>query len=220
MGIELDQTPPPMCFLVSEAEDRRSRSQARSAAGVGFLVGTVLAAVLLAGSATFAFAADASNAGNGVLTPDATSPVLSGAKDGDYRVLFTAPTAFVVSDPGGKEIGKGVVGTAFAKQVKFTIAAGANAFAANDAFTLTVGIEAIKDERFVQLNFAGQDGSQIARGIAGYPVRAEAGVEKAFTLIDTDAQVRGSDLIWPAGATPAQIAEAAVQLRAQGIKIR
>jgi hypothetical protein len=61
---------------------------------------------------------------------------------GAYTVEFIAPTKFNVYDPFGNLLGKGATGTAFANQIGFTITADATAFAAGDAFTITVAVNA------------------------------------------------------------------------------
>jgi hypothetical protein len=218
------ENPHPFTFIVSEPEGPfRARDTAKAALNAAFLVGTVLGAQLTltpAGTVTSAAAPDADNTGNGALTLDAVAPVGAAAKDGIYRVVLTAATAFTVTDPNGKEIGKGTVGTAFAKDVKFVLAAGGTAFAAGDAFGITVGIESLKDQVFVPLNPAATDGSQIPAGISCHNVVANASVSPVFCLFDGPGEVRGSDLIWPGSITAAQKAEAVEGLRRLGIKIR
>ena len=87
--------------------------------------------------ATIAGAATAGNTGNGTI---GTLSVLPLAKNGAYKVTFSAATAFTVTDPFGNIIGAGVTGTAFSvgNQVQFTITAGGTAFVAGDSFTVTV----------------------------------------------------------------------------------
>lgn len=216
------EKPAPFTFLVSEPEGPfAARDVGIVPVNTAFVPGTVLGAYVLSIAATAAFTADAGNTGNGTLALDATTPVLAGAKDGDYRVVFNAATSFTVEDPTGKEIGKGATGTAFAKGVKFTIAAGGTAFVAGDAFTVTAGVESGKDQRYVPLNLAATDGTQFVAAIAGYGVIADASVEKKVAILTSGpAEVRGADLIWPAGITAAQKAEGLEQLRRLGIKAR
>lgn len=76
------------------------------------------------------------NTGNGTIGGLA---VEDGAKVGDYEVVFTAATAFDVTDPDGLIMASGSTGTEFsAAGVTFTITAGGTAFEADDAFTVTV----------------------------------------------------------------------------------
>lgn len=94
-------------------------------------------------TATYDAAATAkgTNTGNGVLTLG-TPKTLAGVMVGTYRVVFVEPVTnlgtFVVEDPNGTVIGEGVVGTAFATQVSFTIADGSTDFVAGDSFTIAV----------------------------------------------------------------------------------
>ena len=217
----LVETPHAFCFIVSESEGPfRSRDAVTVAVNQAFLPGQVLGSVGTPASETASAAADADNVGNGTLTLDAVAPIAAAAKDGAYRIVFTGPTAFTVTDPNGREIGKGATGGTFAKDVKFGLAVGGTPFAANDAFTVTVGREAIVDEAFVVLNPTGTDGSQVAKAIAGHRVYLDAAHTQRTTVFDGPGEVRGSDLIWPGGITAAQQAEAVQQLRALGIKIR
>ena len=219
-AIELVETPAPLTFIVSEPEGPyRSRDAVTFATNVSALPGTVLGAVGVPGLETISAVADADNVGNGTLTPDATAPIAAVAKNGAYRVVFTSATAFVVSDPAGVEIGKGAVGTAFSKDVKFVIAAGGTAFSANDAFNVLVGREAITDELYAPLNLADTNGLAVAKAIAGFRVVTTTATAKS-TVFNGPGEVRASDLIWPAGITAAQKAAAVQQLRALGIKPR
>lgn len=210
----------PMAFMVSEADGHRSRDVVSYALNVAISVAMVLGAAVVPAAATTAASADAENTGNGTLTMDATAPVTGAVKNGDYRVVFTSATAFNVTDPNGKDIGKGAVGTAFAKELKFNIAAGATAFAANDAFTIRVGVEGIKDELFGPLDPAATDGRQIARAIAGYPVSANPLTNPSGLVVNKDCEVVASTLVWPAGISAAAKAEAIEQLASRGIKLR
>src|SRR5262245_22337793 len=69
--------------------------------------------------------AGAGNTGNGVVTLNAT-PFGASVKAGTYRAVFVEPTTnlgtFVVEDPDGVVLGKGVVGTEFQGAIVFTIA--------------------------------------------------------------------------------------------------
>lgn len=218
-AIEIAEFPAPLNFIVSEPEGPfRARDAVKFGLNLSVLPGTVLGSVGTPATETATATADADNTGNGTLVMDAAAPIATQAKDGAYRVLFTSPTAFVVFDPAGREIGKGVAGTAFAKDVKFLVTAGATAFVANDAFTVQV-LRRVQDELYVPLNPAATDGSQLAKAIAGYRVTTTT-VPLSSTVFNGPGEVRGANLIWPAGITPAQQAEATVQLRALGIKIR
>ena len=105
---------------------------------------TVRGAVLgrVAGAVTTAAAgagAAGANTGDGTI---GTVTLGDDAKEGVYRVVFIEPTTnlgtFVVTDPDGIVIGQGVVGTAFAGPINFTIADGATDFVSGDGFKVTV----------------------------------------------------------------------------------
>jgi hypothetical protein len=76
---------------------------------------------------------DGTDTGKGVLTMDATTPVVAGAQPGVYVSKCTVPAVnggtFQVFDPHGVSIGTIAVGATFATQVKFVIADGAPDFA-------------------------------------------------------------------------------------------
>ena len=87
------------------------------------------------------------NTGNGVLTLDPVTPVVDvgamitaeiGFVPAIYKVKFTSPTAYAVTDPLGAAVGTGTVGTTFSNFVKFIVTAGSTAFVANDEFDITV----------------------------------------------------------------------------------
>lgn len=223
MAYTQTENPAALTFLVSESEGPfQCRDAVKLPVNTALLPGTVLGAFTVGANATASAAADAGNTGNGTLAMDGSTPVLAAAIDGTYRVVFNGATTFTVEDPAGREIGKGSAGTAFAKGVKFTITAGGTAFVAGDAFSIAVGVESSTlDRRFVPLNLSAADGSQNVAGIAGYRVVADAAVEKTTTAITSGpAEVRGTDLIWPAGITAPQKAEGIEQLRRLGIKVR
>lgn len=125
-------------FLISEANGWRSRETVLVTGAAALAAGTVLGLVL-ASSITQEF----TGTGNGVLTPDVTTPLLAGVQEGAYRVVCIEPGSnvgtFAVYDPQGVHLGSHVVaGAAFANQIKFAIADGATDFVAGDTFTLWV----------------------------------------------------------------------------------
>lgn len=84
--------------------------------------------------------ANSGNTGNGTLS---AVTIGLGAAAGDYGVLFSAPTAYAVSAPGGAALGNGTVGAQFAGGgLTFTIGAGTVPFAAGDGFTVAVQVAA------------------------------------------------------------------------------
>lgn len=69
----------------------------------------------------------------------AEPPVNTYTVPGVYRVVFVAATVFLVYDPAGNYLGRGLTGTAFSGGgLGFTITAGGTAFAAGDGFNVTV----------------------------------------------------------------------------------
>jgi len=82
------------------------------------------------------------NTGNGTLTLDASTPVLTGAAPGVYTVrLITAAAnagTFRVTDPSGRVLGDIGVGSTFSNQIKFATADGSTDFIVGDGFDITV----------------------------------------------------------------------------------
>lgn len=89
-----------------------------------------------------ASASAVTGSGNGVLTMDATNPVLAGHKVGAYRVTCTTAAAnggtFTVADPDGFTIGTVAVGATFSNDIKFSIADGSSDFVVGDYFVVTL----------------------------------------------------------------------------------
>lgn len=128
--------------------------KAAGALGVGAILSKVVK--LTAKSVTSGEGTDGANTGTELLVPDATTPVLHGHQKGDYIVECVAaatatPTdaVFSVTAPDGTELGTfdvDTTGVTWANQIKFAIADVATAeddvaFAAGDAFTVTVADE-------------------------------------------------------------------------------
>ena len=123
-------------FVISEARHFRSRANgtitnngsADLALDGGFVLAQVPGAVEAAPKVT-------GNTGTGTIGSLAAG---AGAQVGAYAVQLTSATAFSVTDPRGRPAGSGAVGTPFAGEIGFTVTAGGTAFAAGDAFVVTV----------------------------------------------------------------------------------
>ncbi len=94
---------------------------------------------------TVSAAAHAGGTGNGTITMDVTTPLLTNAQSGVYTAkCITAATnggTFRVADPHGNVLGDVAVGATFANQVKFVIADGSTDFIVGDQFDITVAID-------------------------------------------------------------------------------
>ncbi|WP_186224577.1 head decoration protein [Burkholderia gladioli] len=204
-------------FLVSTARGHRSIDMVTLGGAAIILAGQVLG--FKPGGVVNAVAADG-NTGNGVLTADASTPVLTGAQLGVYKAVCTVAAAnggtFQVTDPAHNVLGNAVVGTAFATQIKFTIADGATDFVVGDEFDIEV--QAIAGV-YEPLNPAASDGTQTAAAISFNTVDATLS-DKPGSVVIRDAEVNGGELIWPPAATAAQIAAATTQLAALGVITR
>lgn len=125
-----------------------------TAGGTAMVAGDTLLVTVAAAPYSVSSAAGGGNVGNGTMGSLST---LALAQVGPYTVNFVSPTAFEVNDPFGNPVGPGVVGTAFADQIGFTIAAGGTAFTNADSFTVTVAAL----NQFVASVQTATDGSQV-----------------------------------------------------------
>jgi len=210
-------------FMVSEAPGRQSRDRFVVALNQSLAAGQAVGKTAVIAQVTSSAVADASNTGNGVITLDAAAPVAAGAKNGVYRavneLVATNSGEFVVFDPDGIEIGRVAVGATFNNQIKYVIADGATDFAIGDAFSITVGIEDT-DYQIAAYNPAGVDGSQRVAGILWEGVTTDGVNLGVGVVIVRAAEVRGVDLVWSAGITAIQRADAIRQLEKLGIIVR
>jgi hypothetical protein len=209
-------------FMVSEAEGRRSRDKAIVALSQTLVAGQVIAKTAVIANVTSSATADASNTGTGAITLDVTTPVAAGAKNGTYRAINNLVAAnsgeFEVFDPDGFYLGRVLVGATFNNQIKFVIA-DATDFAIGDAFSIIVGIEQ-SDYQVLAFAPAGTDGSQRPAGIIWDNITTDGSNLGACVLISRDAEVRGVDIVWPAGITAIQKADAIRQLEKLRIILR
>lgn len=116
----------------------RKAVTANEATAKEYVIGTVLGKVISGGAATAE--ADSGNTGDGAM---GAITVSAGAVIGDYRLVIVAAATdagtFLVSDPNGKLVGTGTVGSAFALGgLSFTLADGAADFVVGDGFTINV----------------------------------------------------------------------------------
>lgn len=205
-------------FIISEADGHRSRDNVTIALNQTIIAGAILGATEVVAALTASVVVPAGNTGNGVAT--LANPAVSNvAQDGDYILTATDATHFSVQTPDGHEIGPLTVGQAFNKDVKLTIAAGGVAFVAGDSLIVRVGVEP-GDLQYSALNPAANDGTQKAAAVAIYAVTTDGVNTAQIAVIDNDAELNGQCLTWPAGITAPQKAEAMVQLRKLGVKIR
>ncbi len=158
--------------------------------------------------------ANAGNTGNGTV---GSVSALTGIQVGTYSIEFLSATKFNVIDPLGRLVGEGTVGTAFATQLGFTITAGGTAFAAGDGFTIVVAAGA---GSVVPVNASATDGSAVAMGVVVKPQTVPSSSTAPVLLVERQAVVLADNLIWPSGATSAQIAAWTAQLAAAGIIAR
>ena len=210
-------------FVMSEASGFRSRDKGVIIAGSGkFEPGTIIGLVAV-GTVT-AVAKPGGNTGNGVLTPDASDPVLPGAVSGTYRATCIAIAAnsgtFRVEHPNGSVLGDVAVGQVFADQVKFTIADGSADFALGDAFLLTVALGAKKYAPSPEGVTADIEGAETAVAVTLYGGDAST-EDVAVAILSRDAEVNRSKLVYDSSVNSApKKAIKVAQLSAVGIIAR
>lgn len=196
--------------------------------GIGFTIsagGTPMAAgdlfdVTATQAATGAFSAvsvaGGSNVGNA--TSSAVTCTGPAAALGNYTVNMEAATLFSVMSPNGVMVGHGITGTVFnGGGLSFTLTAGGTPFTAADAFVITVA--AASGANFRPWDLGNSDGSQFAVGIL-FATKFASAAAQAATMLARLAEVNASELIWPVGASVAQIAIGTAQLKALGIVAR
>jgi hypothetical protein len=188
-----------------------------------FDIGLVVGRIPLGASSSAA--KSGGNTGGGALTLDATTPILAGAVPGIYTARLTVAAAvigthsglFEVRDPSGEVLGEVQVGNTFADQVKFAIAYATADFIVGDGFDITI---AAGSGKVVPLNLAATDGSQNVAGVVMRPVNVPSAADVQVVVVERQALLLDSGLIWPSGFTAPQIAAATVQLAALGIIVR
>lgn len=224
MSPTLNETIHAGAFIVQEMPGFFSREAMTLAVSQSILPGQVCGRVGVPGLIVSSASADAANtSGSGAITMDVTNPVAANARNGRYRAVCIEPATnggmFAVFDPDGVEIGKVAVAATFNNQIKFVIA-DATDFVAGDAFSIDVIREALVDEQVKALDLAGVDGSEMASVIAVYPATTDGSTTKKIAFIARQAEVRASDLTWPAGITANQLATQIELLRQRGIILR
>lgn len=221
-GITLSEGKHPLCFLISEDSDGAgflSREGVVISVSQDIAVGQILAKQAIAALVAVAAAANAGNTGNGALT--LASPAYGAdVKGGDYRVVYTDATHFLVEDPNGNAVGEGVNGTAFTKEVKFTIATGGTAFVAGDGFTINADVQDGEMAAADDVEYVAWAPGAIAAAIAGYPCKTDASNKGRITAINAHATVRLEDLTFGGSPTTAQRDQAMRDLEKKLIKFR
>lgn len=123
-------------FLINEALGVEGRKSMTVVSGQDLKAGSVITGI----GGTVATAAGAGNTGDGVF---AATPVgLAGVKEGDYELVIIETEAalgtFALYGPDGSVVDTGKVGTAFSKELSFTLNDGGTDFVAGDRFTIKV----------------------------------------------------------------------------------
>jgi len=155
---------------------------------------------------------DGANTGTGTVVLDETTPVLAGAKIGDYTLkCISAATAepaadavFEVYDPEGAYIGKtdaGITGDTFSKHIKFVItdketAGEEKAFAAGDGFIIAVS-QADASGELAAWNPTASDGSEEPYGILA--AEAPINVAAQYVSVYISGRFNADEVVVPTG---------------------
>ena len=210
-------------FLVSEARGERSRDQVtilqqssnfQSSTSPILPAGLVLGVTLDGSSGTYA--ANAGNTGNFTC---GTITVSQGVVEGTYNIEFAAATVFNVYYPNGELVGEGHTGVAFSGGgLGFTITAGGTGAVAGDGATIALAANS-NVGLYAPLSLTAADGTQTPAAILFNETDASQANTKV-TVINLDAEVNGSELVYPASATANQIAAINAALTALTVKVR
>ncbi len=211
-------------FLVSEAENSRSREVITIGRSQTLVAGQVVALIPADTGAVTVGVPAFTGTGDGTCT--LASPAYGdGVQEGTYIVRLLEGVAqggnFQVIRPDGTLDGLAVAGVAYDGQVKFTLADGNTDFINAAQFTIAVAIaNATNSGKYVAFNHDGTEGSQIPGGILWDAVTTGAGADGSAVAIVRDAEVNGGDLVWSADIEAGEITTATTHLAALGIIVR
>lgn len=190
-------------------------------------IGTPLGQITAAGEKVAQDEAAEGNAGGGSITlgdPAFTDSV----KLGTYTITCTvaggdATAKFRVEDPDGVFVGTATSGSAFSKQIKFTIAHAETNWAVGDTFYVTVSIEPGEDDgKVAEWDPTATDGRQHLWGFAANAVTAAKDIDNidGGLAIRRMAILRDGGIRWPEGLSADQKAAAIAEAEKRGILIR
>jgi len=184
-------------------------------------LGTPLMLEVAIASLAAAAATVAGNTGNGTIAlADPFYTTVKAVQEGRYSVRCTtggadATSKFQVEGPDGKTIGEATGGSAFAKQVKFTISGGGTDFIAGDSFVIDVAID---QEASTNTRVAWVPGDGEITGLSLRDTTAPDGVTiDGLSLDRGPAILSASGVLWPAGITAVDTAKGIEMLKALGI---
>jgi len=199
------------CFLISEANNTRSRELGTLATG-DLDAGTVLGQVTSASAVT----ADGENTGNGTA---GAATLGTDAENGTYTLTCTAEASnagtFSVVTPAGIALDDLTIAAAYTSgHINLTIADGAEDFDIGDIFTIDVIIG-----EYAIFNAGASDGTEATKAILWDNVDASSAEQDCVVLV-RDCEVNGDELTWNSGTTEVQEQTAIAALAALGIIIR
>lgn len=170
--------------------------------------------VVTAGAVVSGSGGTPGNGAIGTVTAD------DGAPEGVYQVVILNPAtnagAFEVRKPDGSVDGNGSVGVAYNGTINFTLADGTTDFVEDDRIPVTVSRP--NADTYYQHDPVATDGRQTVAGILFDKVDATAGPKKAVATVNGPASIFSNRLIWKAGTTADQKADARHVFGAKGLK--
>lgn len=207
-------------YVTRELPNQGSREQATLKSGNNLQAGAVLGCVLSGDASAGPLPG---NTGNGTFVLDATTPILSRAKEGIYSLRCIAAATnggtFRLEDPDGIFLGEFAItgGTVtVAEHIKGVLTDAGTDFAVGDGFIVVVSAITRK---FAELAPAATDGRQIACALLYAGVDANSG-EKRCVVHTGDMEANSALIVWPNGLSDAEQSIATAQLRRVGIRIR
>lgn len=216
--MKIQQRPGMSSLLKKEVDAELCRGTGTLLAGEGgareLLLGQLVGKITAGDEPVVTASAADGNVGTGVLT--LASPAFTSAvKAGRYTVTFVGEAGdggnFKVEDPAGIAVSAGKVGTAFGKQVRFTIADGTPDFAVGDQFFIDVEIGAGDDGgKLAAWDPEATDGRQIIHGVCLKDCAAAEGEDLVGGVLFSRRMslLYAPAIVWPEGVSADQKAAA------------
>jgi hypothetical protein len=190
---------------------------------VTILSGQNLRAGAVLGKVAVGAATAAANAGNTANSGTVGAVTVSeGAKPGVYKLVCIEPASdagrFLMTDPDGLIVGYPNTGVAFTGGgLAFTISDGSGNYVAGDGFTITV---AEGSGKYLALDDDSAVGAAVAAAVLYDDVDASDGDAKGVALVRGPAELVAAELVWPAGLSNPDKAQAIIDLQKLGFVLR
>lgn len=198
---------------MSEANWNRSRANCRVLAETTILRNGLVSLESIVADVTVSTSA-AGNTGNATIVA-ANPATTTKAKNGVYRGVALTATTVRWENPDGVEIGQSTHGTAFNKEIKFTITAGGTPNVVGDVFTFTVANDIV--DSVVKPWVAGEE----VFGYSPYGIVTGVGeTGKEIAVLKQECMLNANCIQWPAGVTTGEKQAAATSATKRQIELR